>query len=75
MEMLKDINGKDSSKRIWANRILGVSLLMAVVWFIVIVGGVILGKTISIPFPYEMWFPLLGSGLASLGLTLWEQKK
>ncbi len=75
MEMLKDINGKESSKRIWSNRILWVALLMVIIYFITFIGAIVLGKAPIEKFPWEIWITLFGSGLAPLGMTLFEQKK
>ena len=75
MEMLKDINGKDSSKRIWANRLLWTALVMVWIYFIVFIGGIIMGKPEIYEFPWELFLTLLGSGLTPLGMTLFENKK
>ena len=73
---LKDINNKLSSKRIWANRILWVSVAMVVVYFAVFIGAILLEKKEPIhTFPMEIWLTMFGTGAVALGLTLWEQKK
>ena len=73
MEMLKDINGKESAKRIWANRILWTALSMVWVYFIVFIGGIIFEKSEMVhEFPISLWLTLFGSGLAPLGMTVFE---
>jgi len=68
-----DIDGKRSSKRIWSGRITGVGLIMAIVWFSVYIRALLLGEELSMEFPYEMWFGLMGAGLGGFSLVLGER--
>jgi len=68
-----DIDGKKSSKRVWSGRITGVGLCMAVVWFIIYLRALLLGEQLSMEFPYEMWFGLMGAGVGGFGLVLGER--
>ena len=71
--MNKDIDGKNSSKRIWSGRIVGVALIMASIWFGVYVRALLLGEELSMEFPFEMWFGLMGAGVSGFGLVLGER--
>lgn len=74
MDTLKDINGKDSAKRLWASRYLTAGLFMAIIHF---VAGIIMGILkieFTFNFPFEIWFGLVGGGFAALGLTIFESK-
>lgn len=73
-EMLTDVNGKESSKRVWASRYLTVGLAMSVAWFLAHLVFSILKKEISFTFPYEMWYGILGFGAVLLGVTIFESR-
>ena len=68
-----DIDGKKSSKRVWSGRIVGTGLAMAIAWFIIYLRALLLGIELSMEFPLEMWFALMGSGLGGFGLVLGER--
>lgn len=72
-DLNKDIDGKTSSKRVWAGRLLWVGLGMATVWFGIYIRLLLRGEVLSMEFPYEMWFGIMGSGLGALGLVLGER--
>lgn len=74
MEINKDINGKESSKRVWAGRYLGLGLLMASIYFLAGIGLSVLGKEMLFTFPAEIWYGLLGLGGGLLGVTIFESK-
>ena len=71
--MNSDIDGKRSSKRVWSGRLLGTGLGMAVAWFIIYCRALLVGEELSMGFPYEMWYGLMGAGLSGLGLVLGER--
>jgi len=73
-DMLTDINGKDSAKRIWGGRYLTVGLIMAIIWFIVYLGSVFVDKEFKIIFPYEMWYGIVGLGAGLIGIGIFETK-
>lgn len=74
-EMNKDIDGKRSAKRVWADRLLWTGLGMAVIWFGLYVRVLYRGEVLSMEFPFEMWIGIMGSGLTAIGLTLGERHK
>ena len=75
MEKLKDINGKESSKRRQGIILITVSLVMAVIQFIV--GLIMTYKGIKYEdnFPIEIWYTIIGTGTTLLGVTLFERPK
>lgn len=73
MEMNNDIDGKRSSKRVWSGRIIATGLVMAVTWYAVYLRALLLGEQLSMEFPFEMWFGLMGAGLGGFGLILGER--
>lgn len=74
MDALKDINGKDSIKRLWANRYLWLGFAMPIIYILSTVISNFFGKQILFVFPYEIWYGVLGFGAAALGLTIFESK-
>lgn len=72
-DLNNDIDGKRSSKRIWSGRIVATGLGIAVVWFAVYIRALFLGEVLSMEFPYEMWFGLMGAGLGGFSLVLGER--
>ena len=74
METLKDVNGKESSKRLWAGRYLWVALFMALGHFIAGVLSGIFGWDYSVTFPHEIWYGMVGGGFGILGFTIFEKK-
>ncbi len=75
MEQFNDINGKESMKRIWANRILWVSLGTFILKVLISVIDAFSEKQYIMSFPTELWMYLTGMGLLALGFTLGEKKK
>ena len=73
-EMLTDVNGKESAKRVWAGRYLVVGLAMAVVWFLAHLVLNIIQIPFSWTFPYEMWYGIVGFGAIALGVTIFESR-
>lgn len=69
-----DVNGKESSKRYWANRVMIISLSMVVIHYLLTLIFAIVKPEINIPFPTEVWYGLIGSGFALLGITIFESK-
>jgi uncharacterized membrane protein len=69
-----DTNGKESSKRYWANRVMTLSLIMVALHYVLTTLFAILKVGITIPFPTEIWYGLIGSGFALLGITIFESK-
>lgn len=74
MDALKDVNGKDSSKRLWAGRYLLAALFMAIGHFISGVAGSIFGFDYSFEFPHEIWYGMVAGGFSILGVTIFESK-
>jgi len=74
MSMKNDINGKESSKRFWAGKFLAVGLVMAMAYFAVEIVFAITSKPMTMQFPFEMWYGLIGGGWTAIGLTLFEKK-
>jgi hypothetical protein len=72
-EYLKDINGKISIKRIWANRLIWIGVAMNIVYFILWCHAYYSEKKL-LEYPTEMIWGMLGSGLGAIGLTVVEQK-
>lgn len=82
----QDINGKDSAKRKWASRLLWITILSYIFYFIISVSFSIFVyyttdenlrgefKVIELMTPYlkEMWIWIAIGGFASLGLTIFE---
>lgn len=75
MEMLKDINGKDSSKRIWANRLLWIGVITFAIKFGVDTIDAFAQEDYVLNFPTELWIYIMSTGLIALGFTLAEKKK
>lgn len=73
-ESIKDVNGKESSKRVWAGRYLFTALFMAVGHFIAGVLSSIFGFEYSASFPHEIWYGMVGGGFGILGFTIFEKK-
>ena len=73
-ETLKDVNGKESSKRLWASRYLLAALIMGVGHFLAGVLAGIFGWNYTAPFPHEIWYGMVGGGFAILGVTIFEKK-
>ena len=74
MDTIKDVNGKDSSKRVWGSRYLLAALIMAVGHFLAGVISPIFGWDYSAAFPYEIWYGMVGGGFGILGFTIFEKK-
>ena len=77
MSVRQDINGKDSSKRMWANRFLSLGFFM-VIFFVAVWGVLIIFTDKVIDFPdklMEMWIYLMGFGTSILLGTLFEKPK
>ena len=75
MNMLKDINGKESSKRIWASRFLWVGLAIFGIKVFVALVDVFTEKQYTFDFPTEQWLYIMGAGMLAMGFTLAEKKK
>ena len=73
MSVTEDINGKESAKRKWAGRYLGIGLLTACLYFLMWGAAFILDKEL-LEFPYQLWFGIVGFGAAILGVTIFESK-
>jgi hypothetical protein len=72
-DYLKDINGKISIKRVWANRLIWIGMIMNILYFIVWVHSYYTEKPLPV-YPTEMIWGMLGSGLVAIGVTVWERK-
>ena len=80
MEVLKDINGKASSKRkigiLFCKATLGFGLLH---YFLTVALKIAFGLglivKIDIPFPTQIWLGFLGVGTSMLGVTVFESIK
>lgn len=82
----QDINGKESAKRKWASRLLWITVLSYIFYFILSVTFSIFVyysleedlrgefKVIELMTPYlkEMWIWITVGGIGSLGLTVFE---
>jgi len=73
--MLKDINGKESSKRIWASRFLWTGLAIFGIKVFVALVDVFTEKQYTFDFPTEQWLYIMGAGMLAMGFTLAEKKK
>ncbi len=77
MSRLEDINGKESSKRMWASRFLSLGFFM-VIFFMIIWGVLVVftDKKIALPDKLmEMWIWLMGFGTSILLGTIFEKPK
>lgn len=72
--MYQDVNGKESSKRRWASRYLTVGLVMAGLWFALLIVVQFTKVELKISFPWEIWYGVVGFGAAILGVTIFEKK-
>lgn len=73
MSKLKDINGKESSKRKQGIILITVALIMAAIQFS---AGLIMtykGLKYEDNFPIEIWYTIIGTGTTLLGVTLFER--
>lgn len=72
-DVIKDVDGKESSKRKMGIRLVHVSIGMAIVHF---VAGIIMAfreVQFNYSFPFEVWLTLLATGASLLGITLVER--
>ena len=74
MDAIKDVNGKDSAKRLWAGRYLLAALVMGFGhWLGTELSG-IFGFEYNVHFPTEIWYGMVGGGFGILGFTIFEKK-
>ena len=73
MESLKDINGKESSKRKYGARLLNIGLAMGAIFFLTGLIMNVLGKVFDYEFPIDIFWTFVGSGSSLLGLGLVER--
>jgi hypothetical protein len=74
MDKNKDINGKESSKRVWANRILWTTVITLIGYILLSILFSMIGIPLAFEFPFEAWGGLLTSGTAMQTSTLFEKK-
>ena len=72
-ESLKDIDGKESSKRKTGIKLVNVALIMALMYFSVGLGLSLFGKELKYAFPFDVWVTIMGAGASLLGITLVER--
>lgn len=70
--MLEDRYGNVSSKRIWANRLLIVCMVIFIIYFLVMLGFALAGISLTWVFPLEGWLGLLGGGITLQTSTIFE---
>lgn len=73
MEISKDINGKESSKRKLGIRAMNIAFIMALIYFIIGITMHIMKLEFDYKFPFDIWISLLGVGASLLGITLIER--
>ena len=77
MSVKKDINGKESAKRMWATRLLTLGFFMAI--FFVLIWAIALlffKKEITIPISLiQMWGGIMASGTGVILGTVFEKPK
>ena len=77
MSISKDVNGKESSKRLWATRLLTLGFLLAI-FFVVMwaIAFLFYGKEITIPTSLvQIWGGLMGAGTSVILGTVFERPK
>lgn len=74
MSVSKDINGKESSKRLWAKRFLSLGFVIAILFFLIWI--IAFFKEVDMPeFPLDIWLGIMSFG-SGLGIsTVFETKK
>jgi hypothetical protein len=72
-ESLKDIDGKESSKRKTGIKLVNFALVMAAIYFLAGVGLHLFGKEFKYQFPFDVWITIIGLGSSLLGVTLIER--
>ena len=72
-EELKDINGKESSKRKTGILLVKYALWMAGIYFVISLAWALLGKDLTFVFPFDIWLTIIGLGASLLGVTLIER--
>ena len=73
-DYLKDVNGKKSIKRVWADRLIKVGVGMNIVYFATWVYCTLKGCELP-TYPTEMIGGMLLTGLGAIGLTPFEKSK
>jgi hypothetical protein len=72
-EQMKDIDGKESSKRKTGIKLVNVALAMALIYFLSGLGMAFFNKKLEYPFPFDVWVTIMGAGASLLGITLIER--
>ena len=77
MSVKKDINGKESAKRMWATRLLTLGYLMAIFFVLMwAVAFLFFEKEITFPtFLRDIWLGLMAAGTGVILGTVFETKK
>lgn len=71
--IIKDIDGKESSKRKLGIKLLNIGIGMALLYFLIGLTCSIFSKEFNYVFPLEIWWTFMGSGSGLLGITLVER--
>lgn len=74
MSSLKDVNGKESSKRKHGGRFLTTALIVCITYFILLILGTLLNFKMF-EFPVQLVTILASVGTALLGVTVFEKPK
>lgn len=75
MSTIKDIDGKESSKRKIGMRLINIAIYMALIYFTIGILITIFDEpfTYSPPYFIEIWWTFMGTGAGLLGFTLVER--
>ncbi len=77
MSTSKDINGKESSKRLWAKRLLTLGILLAIFFILMwAIAFLFFEKEIIFPtFLRDIWLGIMGAGTSVIIGTVFEKTK
>ena len=73
MSVMKDIDGKESSKRKMGMRLINIAIYMAIAHFSIGLIMSVLKTPLVYDFPLEIWWTFMGTGAGLLGFTLVER--
>lgn len=73
MDISKDIDGKESSKRKLGMRLLNIAIVMALIHFAAGLVCAVLSRVYEYEFPLSIWWSFMGTGAGLLGITLFER--
>ena len=72
-EQMKDVDGKESSKRKTGIKLVNVALAMALIYFLIGIGLALFNRKLNYAFPFDIWVTIIGAGASLLGITLVER--